>query len=78
MMSTKAELDLMESVIDTDYSLFLRRQQIKEQKEQERHNMVKDIQKCNNPFRALVKLIFGKEGRVLATDKYCPDYSDIK
>ena len=60
MMSTKAELDLMESVIDTDYSLFLRRQQIKEQKEQERHNIVKDIQKFNNPFRALVKLIFGK------------------
>ena len=59
-MSTKAELDLMESVIDTDYSLFLRRQQIKEQKEQERHSIVKDIPKFNNPFRALVKLIFGK------------------
>jgi len=56
-------MDRARTTIDTDYSLFLRRQQIKEQKEQkeqERHNIVKDIQKFNNPFRALVKLIFGK------------------
>jgi hypothetical protein len=59
----KVDMDRARTTIDTDYSLFLRRQQIKEQKEQkeqERHNIVKDIQKFNNPFRALVKLIFGK------------------
>jgi hypothetical protein len=56
----KVDMDRARTTIDTDYSLFLRRQQIKEQKEQERHSIVKDIPKFNNPFRALVKLIFGK------------------
>ena len=52
-MSTKAELDLMESVIDTKYSLFLRRKQ-------KREETIKDIRKFNNPFRAFIRLFFGR------------------